>query len=159
MPDILADGNTRAAFVSTISNINSPTVAELNAGIQLQSVITADGLSGFQPSSAQVPTDALNSTANTTLPGRDQFSGVKLRFKKQSGTDTAFNTLTKNTLGFVVVRRDVLETTAWASAQAVQVYPIAVGQTGFLEPEANSLSRWEFDVSITGNVAMRASVA
>jgi hypothetical protein len=32
MSDLISDGNTKVAWVSTIANINAPTVAELTAG-------------------------------------------------------------------------------------------------------------------------------
>jgi len=59
--DIFADGNTRVAWVGAISNIASPTTTELNAGILLQSVITADGLMGFEATTAEVDTTSLAS--------------------------------------------------------------------------------------------------
>jgi hypothetical protein len=47
MADITADGKTRVYWVTTISNQNAPTTAELNAGISLQATLTADGLNGL----------------------------------------------------------------------------------------------------------------
>jgi hypothetical protein len=44
MADIPADGNIRVAWVTSIANKAAPTVAELNAGLLLTSIITADGL-------------------------------------------------------------------------------------------------------------------
>jgi hypothetical protein len=49
MADITSDGKTRVYWVTSIANINAPTTTELNAGIDLTSTLTADGLSGFQP--------------------------------------------------------------------------------------------------------------
>jgi hypothetical protein len=66
MPDITADGKTRVYWVTTIANIAAPTVAELNAGISLQATLTADGLMGLQPETADVDTSSLASTFNTT---------------------------------------------------------------------------------------------
>ena len=86
MPDITADGKTRVSWVPTIANINAPTVSELNAGILLQTTITADGLIGFKPDTADVDTSALDSLFNTVVNGRTSFSGTMLRLKKQSGT-------------------------------------------------------------------------
>jgi hypothetical protein len=159
MADISTDGNTRVTFTSAIANQASPTTTELNAGIQLQSVITADGLIGFEPTTSDVDNSALNSTFDTVTIGRDKFSGTMLRMKKQSGTDTAYNTLTRGVSGFIVIRRDVTETTAWASTQVVSVYPVICGQTRFLQPEANSLSKWEVDTKIWQNATIRAAVA
>lgn len=157
--DVLADGNTRVAFVAAISNQASPTTAELNAGILLQSYITADGLMGFEATTAEVDTTSLASTFDTKTIGRDAFSGTGLRLKKQSGTDTAFTTLSRGTTGFIAIRRGVAETTAWASAQALEVYPIICGQRKMLAPEANSVQRYEVPTPITSAPSLTATVA
>jgi hypothetical protein len=159
MADIYNDGNTRVSFVASIANINAPTVAELNAGIQLQSLITADGLVGFEASTAEVDTTSLASTFDTKGIGRDAFSGTMLRLKKQSGTDVAYTTLQRGTTGHIVIRRDVTETTAWAAAQAVEVYPIVCGRERNLAPEANSVRKYEVPTMITSAPSLRASVA
>lgn len=160
MPDLFADGNTRVSFVPTIANIALPTVSELNAGSLLQSTLTADGLMGFEATSAEVDTTALASTFDTKTIGRDSFSGTGLRLKKQTyGSDTIFTTLVRGTAGYIVIRRGIVETTAWTSAQAVEVYPITCGQTKFLSPTANSVQKYEVPTPITAAPNLRAAVA
>ena len=159
IPDITADGKTRVYWVTTIANINAPTTSELNAGIALQSTLTADGLNGFQPSTESVDTSALNSLFNTSVNGRTSFDNVSLRLKKQSGTDTIFTTLTRDTTGYVVIRRSVAETTAWTSTQACEVYPALCGEVARMDPEPNSIERYEIPLKITSSPALRAAVA
>jgi hypothetical protein len=159
VPDITSDGKTRVYWVTTIANINAPTTTELNAGIALQSTQTADGLAGFRPDTADVDTSALDSTFNTTVNGRTSFSGTLLRLKKQSGTDTIFTTLIRDTAGYVVVRRSIASTTAWASAQAIEVYPALCGEIARMDPEPNTVERYEIPIKITSSPAMRAAVA
>jgi len=159
MADIPSDGNTRVAFVSAIASPIAPTTTELNAGILLQSLITADGLEGFEPSTSDVDNTALNSTFDTVTIGRDKYSGTMLRLKKQLSGDTAFSTLTRGTSGYIVIRRDLAETTAWTSTQPVEVYPITCGQRRRLKPEGNTLTRWEVDTKITSAPFLTAAVA
>lgn len=159
MPDIVVDGLTRVWYVPTIANINAPTTTELNAGITLAGVMTPDGLTGFEPTTADVDNSALNSTFDTKTIGRDSFSGTKLIFKKQSGTDTTYNTLTRGTTGYIVVRRYIAESTNWASTQVVEVYPVIFGQTRNLAPTANTVTKWEVDTKITTSPAIRSAVA
>ncbi len=159
MPDITADGRTRVAWVPTIANINAPTTTELNAGLLLQSTLTADGLVGFRPETADVDTSALDSTFSTMVNGRTSFSGTMLRLKKQSGTDTIFTTLVRDAAGYVVVRRSITSTTAWASAQAVEVYPALCGEVARMDPEPNSVERYEIPIKITSSPALRAAIA
>jgi hypothetical protein len=157
--DIVVDGFTRVAFVSAIANIAAPTTTELNAGILLQSVMTPDGLIGYEPTTADVDNSALNSTFDTKTIGRDSYSGTMLRFKKQSSGDTAYTTLTRGTAGYVVVRRDMDNSTAWASTQPVEVYPIICGQRRRLTPAANEVTKWEVDTKITSTPNPFAAVA
>jgi hypothetical protein len=157
--DITADGKTRVYWVTTIANINAPTTTELNAGIALQSTMTADGLAGFQPATADVDTSALDSTFNTMVNGRTSFSNTLLRIKKQSGTDTIFTTLTRDTAGYVVIRRSVTATTAWASADKVEVYPALCGEVSRMDPEPNTVERYEIPIKITASPALRSAVA
>lgn len=159
MADSLADGRTRVAWVPGISNTAAPTVDELNAGILLQDYITADGLIGFEASTAEVDTSSLASTFDTKTIGRDSFSGTMLRLKKRVGTDTPYSTLTRGTSGYVVIRRDVAETTGWAAGQSVEVYPVICGRRRNLPPEANSIRRYEVPTMITDDPNLDATVA
>jgi hypothetical protein len=157
--DIVVDGFTRVAYVPTIANIAAPTTTELNAGILLQSVMTPDGLTGFEATTADVDNSALNSTFSTVTIGRDSFSGTKLTFKKQATGDTTYSTLLRGVTGYIVVRRYIAETTAWASTQIVEVFPVIFGQTRNLAPTANSVTKWEVDTKITATPNIRAAVA
>lgn len=159
MADVFADGNTRVAWVPAISNTASPTAAELNAGILLQSVITAAGLQGFEADTAEVDTSSLASTFDTKTIGRDSFKGTHLQLKKQTAVDTVYNTLTRGTSGFIVIRRDIAETVAWASAQSLEVYPVTCGQKKLLAPEANSVRKYEVPTPITLAPSLTATVA
>lgn len=159
MADITADGKTRVYWVTTIANIAAPTTTELNAGISLQSTLTADGLMGLSPDTADVDTSSLASTFSTAVNGRTSFSGTGLRLKKQSGTDTIFTTLVRDTAGYLVVRRSISESTAWASSQACQVYPALCGEVKHLDPEPNTIERYEVPLKITATPNLRAAVA
>jgi hypothetical protein len=159
MPDITSDGKVRVYWVTTISNQNAPTTTELNAGIALQSTLTADGLNGLNPDTADVDTSALDSTFTTNVNGRTSFSNVMLRLKKQSGTDTIFTTLTRDTAGFLVVRRSVASTTAWTTAQGVEVYPALCEEVSRLDPAPNTVERYEIGIKITASPSLRAAVA
>ena len=160
MADIITDGRTRVYSVPSIANIAAPTVAELNAGVQLEGLITADGIMGFQPDTAEVDTSALNSTFNTKLPGRASFSGTGLRLKKQGATgDTVYNLLINGFVTNIVIRRDVTSTTAWTVAQACEVYPGVCGEVKNLDPAPNEVHKWEVPFFISPQPNLRAVVA
>ena len=146
--------------MASISNQNAPTTTELNAGILLQSTLTADGLIGFEATTAEVDTTSLASTFNTKNIGRDDYSGTMLRLKKQTvGADTIRSTLSRGTTGYIVIRRGIAETTAWTSAQQIEVYPIICGRRKELTPTANSVMKYEVPTPITAAPSPDAAVA
>lgn len=157
--DFISDGMTRVAYVAAIGSPPGPTTTELGLGILLQQIITADGLVGFEVTSTAVDNTALNSTFDTSIPGRDSYSGTKFTLKKQAGTDTVFATLVKNAAGFIVIRRDVAEGTAWTTGQALEVYPAIFGQRRRLTPSANMLTKWEVDIFISATPSLTAVIA
>lgn len=159
MADIVADGKTRVSWVPSISNIAAPTTAELNAGMLLQSLLTPSGLSGFQPETAKVDTSSLASTFNTARNGRTSFDSPMLELKKQDTGDTAYTTLIRGATGYVVVRSSITESTAYASSQAVRVYPAECGEVAHVDIEENSLERYQVPLCITSQPNLRAAVA
>src|SRR5690606_39561680 len=82
--DVIADGHTRVTWVPTIADVTQPTVAELDAGVDMQWLITADGLVGFEPTTAEVHNTALASTFDTRRAGRASFPGTLLRLDRKS---------------------------------------------------------------------------
>lgn len=160
MTDIIVDGTCRVAFVTAIATLAAPTVAELNAGILLQTLLTPDGLVGFALTSGDVPTGSLASKFSPNRPGRDTATGAMLRLKKQLTGDTAYTALrSKNTTGFVVIRFWVAETTAWAAADQVEVWPIETGRRRVLPPVENEVAKYEIDVKFTAEPVLDAVVA
>ncbi len=160
MPDSFADARTRVGWTAAIAVLGGPTAAELNAGILLNSIITPDGLIGFEATTADVPTDALDSEYDTVGIGRDGFSGTILRLKKQTSGDTTYTTLgAKGVFGFIVIRRDLAVTTAWLAGQPVEVYPAVTGRRRNLAPEKNAVRKYEVPIKIYAAPNIDAVVA
>ena len=161
MTDIVVDGMTKVAFVPTIAVLAAPTVAELNAGDDIETFLIAAGLEGFDPSTADVDTTSLASTFDTKQPGRTSFSGTGLVLKKQLASDTIHTALSvPGVTGFVVIRDGILVATAWTAAQKVAVYPVALGQWAYMgRGEANSVLRYRVPTPITAAPVLIATVA
>jgi hypothetical protein len=159
--DIQADGNVRVTWMaSPPANKQAPTVAELNAGLLLTSVITSDGLAGWQPESARIGNRKLDSTFNSQFIGSVSMEDALLRFYKQTGTDTIYNTLTVLATGTLAIRRSLPSATAWASTQLlVMVAPVQCGYRKWLDVDENSMERWEVSMAITATPAFDAVVA
>lgn len=161
MADIIVDGQTRVAYVPTISNIAAPTTTELNAGTLLQSTLIPAGLVGFENATAEIDNTALSSSFDTKLPGRQSYSGTALVFKKQDGTDTVFNLMTTpGTNGYIVIRDGSDQATAWATSDKVEVYPIRTAtHTMQGRGESNALLRYQVPVAVSSKPNLKAVVA
>ncbi|MFE7954376.1 hypothetical protein [Streptomyces sp. NPDC057413] len=159
MADLISDGKTRVAWLSTVANINAPTVTELTAGADYTKRITPDGLK-LDPSTADVDTSSLASTFDTKTVGRVGFD-VELTFKRgDNPTDDApFSTLKYGVSGYLVVRRGIAYTTAWATGQKVEVYPITCGEPQNSSPAANEVMKFVSPMRVTDTPATAATVA
>ena len=156
MADYGFDGMIKAAFVPTIASVDGPTVAELNAGVDLEGRLTADGLS-ISSETASIDTSKLNSTGNSEIIGRDTFS-VSVTYVR--GSDSAAtevqDALVRGASGYLVVRRNLVSTTAWTAAQEVEVYPVQVKRPSPNTPAANALQTVVVGMSVTDTNKVRA---
>lgn len=160
MPDLITDGYTRVSIVASISTIAAPTTTELNAGTQIDTIMTPDGLVGLEPDTADVDNSSLSSTFDTKLAGRASFSNTGVRIKKQSATaDTVYNLLVRGYNTNLVVRRGVLSGTAWTVGDKVEVYPVQCGEVQNASPEANSVQKYFIPMKVTTQPNLRATVA
>lgn len=159
MADIIGDGREAWWWVPSIASIAAPTAAEINAGIRISQWMTKDGATGFQPDTADAPTSGKESVFDTATNGRISFSNPRLRFKKQDGTDTVYNTLLQDTAGYLVRRNSLLAATAVASAQKLEVYPVICSATARVDQDDNQPERIEIPVKITSAPNLRAAVA
>jgi hypothetical protein len=159
VPDIIGDGKEAWWWVPTIANLNAPTVSEINAGVRISQWMTKDGATGFAPSTADAPTSNIETTFDTNVNGRRSFSDPRLRFKKQSGTDTPYGTLLPDTTGNLVRRKSLAAATAPASTQPVQVFPVMCGEAAWLDVEDNMPERYDIPVKITATPSLRAAIA
>jgi hypothetical protein len=104
----------------------------------------------------------LDSTFDTSLPGRVSWANVSLTLSKDDGSpDTIFNLLTTpGTNGFIAIRDGVDAATAWATADKLEVYPIRTNtHTMQGRGEANSLLRFTVPINITLKPNLKAIVA
>jgi hypothetical protein len=153
--DLVSDGFIRVSWVVSISNINAPTVAELNAGTALQGYLTPDGL-GVSADTAGVDNSKLSSTFTTMQAGRRSYD-LSLTWILQSPR-VLEAVLVYQATGNLVVRREVLATTAWTIAQRVEVYPSQCGQPSPVYG-VNEMQRRDLSLFCTADPAVDATVA
>lgn len=156
MADYYNDGMIKAAFVPTIANVSAPTVAELNAGVDLEGRLTADGLN-ISGDTASVDTSKLNSSVNSETIGRDSYT-VSLTYVRGSGTEAedVQDALVRGAAGYLVVRSNVVSTTAWAAAQEVEVYPVMCKRPIRNTPAPNSSQTVVVALAVTDGGKVRS---
>lgn len=149
MADIVVDGNTQVWFVTTFADPTAPDATEVTAGTKLGPVLRADGIENFNPTGARVDTTSIESTFESSVPGRTSFGDTALVLKKQSGTDTVYTALgTPNTNGYIVMRFGIAAATAAAAAQKVDVYPVQLGTAAKIV-EAGTVVRYRVPMPVS----------
>lgn len=154
MSVVILDGRVRVYWLTACAAVAAPTVAELNAGTDITSYITPDGLD------IAVPTGKVNVGnvgSNYTLERmgrRNPAITLTCHHDATSGsTDPLWNLLVYRAVGFLVVRTGVDKTTAWAASQggggtngAVQNFPVECGEYDHVKPAPDT--SWDFTVPL-----------
>jgi len=129
------DAHTKVWWVTTIAAIATPTIAEIEAGVDLSCFLTKDGLDTGVSESA-VDGGTLCSTIDGETPGTSKFSPtLKMYRATVAADDDAWDLVALGTAGYLVVRRMIPQATAVAAAQKVEVYQ---GQFGNPMPAASA---------------------
>lgn len=159
MADVISDGKIKIAWATSIANINAPTAAELTAAQDFTLRVTPDGLN-ISPETADVDNSNIASTFSTNRAGRRGFT-VEVTFKRGTtpSDDLPYTTLSYGTVGFLVVRRILAYTTAFAAAQTVEVFPIECGEPQMIPPAPNEVSKFMSPMKVTDEPNTRATVA
>lgn len=154
MAVIIIDGRVRVTSCTSVSAIQSPTVAEANAGTVLEQYITPDGLD-ISIKTGKVKASNLRSTFTTYRAGR-KVPDVKVMFHHESGTDVPYNLFVYRATGFLLVRRGVDATQAWAIGDKLEVYPWESAEAEHKKPGEDDT--WDFtsELFITADPATRA---
>lgn len=157
MSVVIIDGRVKVTWCTSVASVAAPTVAEANAGTALQGFITPDGLD-IAVATGKVNTSNLGSKTTTSRAGRKDFD-VSIKFHHDSPTDTPYNLFPYRTNGFLLVRRGTDATTAWASSDKVEVYPLECGEPNQEKPAPDGT--WDFTVPfyLTADENTRAVVA
>lgn len=117
-------------WVPTIANVNAPTVAELNAGINITNAVYGFGDGATQ---AKVERRKYGYAASVQSFGRVSFAPPALEWDTDPqgtavGTDYDYETtLVEGATGFLVHRRDVEPDDDFAAAQKVDVRQASLG--------------------------------
>lgn len=103
MSRIQFTGTGQIRWVTTLSSITAPTVAQISAGVNLTQWLRQDGLKRSSSTNTVDTADASNLFNTTDIGTEDGSFSATFYRDTVSGSDTAWSTLPKGTRGFWVV--------------------------------------------------------
>lgn len=157
---IAADGNLKVVWVPVIADVENPTAAELNAGLDISCYLTAEG---FTPGTDEqtITDDRLCSTQTFEKPGRfsDTLEVGYIYNPASPGNNAAYTTLPKGTTGHIATRWGKDYSTPFVATDLVDIYPAQAGVQRKQPPTANSVLTVTQKLFITGPVQRDVVVA
>ena len=157
MSNYIHEGMTKVAWVVTLSSVSAPSAAQLTAGTDITTFITKDGLN-ISLTQNNVENTSLAETFDSQLVG--SWGGdPSITFKRNNASDTAWDLFEWGAVGFLVVRRGVLFSTAFAAAQKVEVYPAQAHEPVPNNTAANAQSTATVKFAITAQPDLHAVAA
>lgn len=159
MADLISDGMTRATWLTSLASTTSPSAAAVEAGVDLEAVLTPDGLA-IELGDDEVDTSALNSTFSATAAGRGTVS-IELTLKQQGRTAAPWTTFhaSPRPSGYLVVRRGLPVATSYAASQHVEVYPVKAGDVKPLPPAPNEVAKFAVQLFPSADPVLDATCA
>lgn len=167
MAVVIMDGRVRVYWLTACSNIALPTVAELNAGTNIGTYITPDGLD-IGMTTGKVDVGNVTSTFTLNRVGRRVPTiSLTCHHDATSGsTDPAWSLLTYRAVGFLAVRLGVDSATAWTAGQGaggttgtVEMYPVECGEYVNGKPAPDSSFDFTVDLTVYLDPNKRSVVA
>jgi hypothetical protein len=150
------DEHTRVSLVTAITDIDAPTVAELNAGTDITCHLTKDGLNPGGTTNA-VDSAGLCSRVDSQVAGSVGYS-FTLRGFRYADSDSFWTLANHGDATHVVVRRGDAHDDAWAAADKVEVYKVQMGEPIPAPSAANTLQTFELALFVE-DAELKATVA
>jgi hypothetical protein len=140
-PGVDVNGRRNALFIPT-STLSAATLT--STAVELICYLTK-GTLGMSAETERGTDDRECTTVSTEVLGNTTFSLNDLEYvwepqdaDSDSTTNKAYNALTPNTSGFLIVRQGILAETALAAGQIVDVFPVTLGPQIRKSPEGNN---------------------
>lgn len=139
--DLLGDGNVKVTVCLTLSSATSPPATELNAGVDIQTLLTKDGL-GLDPDQNSVDNGSLASRSNTSRAGTATYP-IQLTYKRKQleADDVAYTTLVPGADFYLAVRRNTAHETAWTAGDPAEIYPVQAGIYKYQPPVLDEVQK------------------
>lgn len=157
MSAYIHEGLTKVSWVVTLSSISSPTAVQLNAGTDISTFITKDGLN-ISLTQNNVANTSLSETFDSQLVG--SWAGdPSITFKRNNASDTAWDLFEWGAVGFLAIRRGIAYGTTWTAAQKAEIYPAQAHEPVPNNTAANAQATATVKFAITSQPDLHAVVA
>jgi len=136
MAKLLSDENWKITFVPTLSDVSNPTVAQLNAGVDLQCLVAMNNFQLGATGENTIDDPALCSGSNDQAPGKTTFE-ASMEFYRfdQDEEDVAYTTFADKGIGGYLIRRIGKDHRAdYVAGDDVAVYQVITGTPRPLSP-------------------------
>lgn len=122
--------------------------------------MTKDGATGFVADTADAPTSSKESTFQTAVNGMISLNNPQFKLKRQTplGSDAAFNAMPTDGTAFAVRRNSKTATSAHASGDKVDVFPVQFSQKAKVDQADNMPEMYIVPVKITSQPTFDVSV-
>lgn len=151
MSRVIFEENYKVRYLPAVSNKAAPTLLEWNAGTELTTFVTKDGVNQGVTNN-RVNANDIATSFDAELMG-SQGVQLSLTFFLDSGTDTPRTTLmTYRTTGFIGIAPFGYSGsggTAPAVGDKVHIYPMQTGNPNFPASAANEAQKWTCEMAVT----------
>lgn len=150
----------KVSAVPEIADTTAPTVTEIDAGVELQGAMTRDGMT-TPDSGNTVDASDLADLQNKTARGSRGGDTLTITAHRDSDSaeDEAWDTLSPDYDGFIVIRRFGGSDTAFADTDVVEVWPISVISREMAGLSGDQTQRFTANCAVTEAVEYDAAVA
>lgn len=156
MVRVIADGEVKVAFVSGgVTTKTAPTLAQITGGTEITSFLQSldTPLDGESVDSSDL-SSAFNKNVAGTYGG-----GASATMYRDDTTDTAWTTFPRNTTGDLVIRRFGGSDVAFATGDAVEVWPVRVITRSPATMDRNSVQSFSVDFATTDEPELISTIA
>lgn len=157
MARLIPNETTRVDFVTTIADTTAPTTTEIDSGENLTSfLVTLESSTSGQT----VPTPSFDSLFETNIPGTASAT-FTAEFYRDDETDTAWETLPRQTEGYFVIARFGYSgaDNSPATGDDCEVWPVRVITRSALALTNNEVQRFNLECAVPTEPSEAATVA
>ena len=149
MARYIGAGNTEVFYVATLTTPSAPTAAQINAGTDLTGFLT-DGGASTPLDGSTVDIADMSSRFNKTQAGTFGGQTLTAEFFRDTSADTAYTTLPRDTVGYLVFSREGFATAGTAaSGDKVDVWPITVISRNMADIARNEAAKFVAECAVT----------